>query len=87
MARARANILFVQFFMSLRPSVYGAYTELYAALSPEVKAGDYVIPFGHINNNYRSDLQKQVKLCNEGNSECNARKLYDWCDKVVSDYA
>ncbi|KAK6204970.1 uncharacterized protein RJT21DRAFT_12247 [Scheffersomyces amazonensis] len=41
----------------LSPAKFGAYTELFAALSPEVKTGDYIQSFGNVVT-ARSDLSK-----------------------------
>ncbi|KAH5432697.1 hypothetical protein HBI47_096690 [Parastagonospora nodorum] len=62
----------------LHPAVNGAYTELYAGLSPDVvgmKKGEWVVPFGRIMS-LRKDLA-------EGG---NAREFWEWTEKVVEKY-
>lgn len=62
----------------LHPAVNGAYTELFAGLSPEVvgmKKGEWVVPFGRI-----MALRKDLA---EGG---NAGEFWEWTEKVVEKY-
>ncbi|KAI5966450.1 uncharacterized protein KGF55_000759 [Candida pseudojiufengensis] len=57
------------------PRRFGAYTELYAAFSPDVKDGDYSISFG-VPAHTREDL----------NSVESGDKLWNWCEKETDPY-
>ncbi|CAK9438109.1 uncharacterized protein LODBEIA_P24220 [Lodderomyces beijingensis] len=57
------------------PCRNGAYTELYAALSPDVKSGDHSISFGQPGI-VRGDL----------NDEANADKVWDWLNEQIEPY-
>ncbi|KAK5553306.1 short-chain alcohol dehydrogenase [Exophiala xenobiotica] len=69
----------------LYPTVYGAYTELYAGLSEDLTInadqGVYIVPWGR-----RAGVKKDVafEVEKEGG---NAEKLYEWCDRVTREYA
>ena len=72
----------------LHPVVYGGYTELFAACSPDITAsqsGSYVAPWGRILPQ-RSDIQAAMKSENEGGSGV-AAKFWDYCEKETSEYA
>jgi retinol dehydrogenase 12 len=68
----------------LYPQVFGAYTELYSGLSPDLTIekdqGGYIIPWGR-RGGYRPDLLIEVNK-----EDGNAAKLYDWCDRVTRQY-
>ncbi|EXJ86643.1 hypothetical protein A1O3_03596 [Capronia epimyces CBS 606.96] len=70
----------------LYPTVYGAYTELFAGLSPDLTLksdqGAYIVPWGRKDNRLRKDLL--VEAASEGG---NAKKLVDWCDGVTGPFA
>ncbi|KAF5013815.1 hypothetical protein FDECE_234 [Fusarium decemcellulare] len=66
---------------------YGAYTELFAGLSPQVtieKTGSWVGPFGRFMP-IRSDLMEATKPQEEGGNG-HARKLWDWTEDQVGKY-
>lgn len=69
----------------LHPVVFGAYTELYSGLSPDLTLekhqGAYIIPWGRVGN-VRSDLTTEAKK-----SDGEAAKLYDWCERVTREFA
>lgn len=65
----------------LYPPVYGAYTEMFAALSPQLSYkdnGKYVIPWGQIGN-LRDDIEKGI---HDGIAE----KLWNWLESETSNY-
>jgi len=66
------------------PVVNGAYTELYAAFSPEVKNRDWVIPFGRQGSISKS-LQDNAKDESEG-GKGTARKFWEWLEEQVKEY-
>ncbi|KAI5953641.1 hypothetical protein KGF54_003013 [Candida jiufengensis] len=57
------------------PRRNGAYTELYAAFSPNIKNGDYSISFGE-----PSHVRKDLNSIEAGD------KLWDWCVKETNPY-
>lgn len=70
------------------PVVNGAYTELWAGLSPEVtldKAGSLVWPFGRFGA-IRSDWVKATTPVSEGGNG-TAQKFWDWSEEQVSRFA
>uniref|UniRef100_A0A8H7NCR5 Uncharacterized protein n=1 Tax=Bionectria ochroleuca TaxID=29856 RepID=A0A8H7NCR5_BIOOC len=75
----------VMFFLKrlLSETKSGAYTELFAGLSPDVKNGDYVIPFGRIrmdNECPRQDIVKAITPEEEGGlGYC--KKFWSWCEE------
>ena len=69
------------------PVINGAYTQLWAGLSPEVtadKPGSYVAPFGRFYP-VRSDLQAATKSEAEGGNG-TFQKFWDWSEEQVSKY-
>ncbi len=69
----------------LYPAIFGAYTELFAGLSPELTLpadqGGYVIPWGR-----KARVRPDVEI--EGQKEEGmASQLYEWCDRVTRPYA
>ncbi|OAP59423.1 hypothetical protein AYL99_06721 [Fonsecaea erecta] len=70
----------------LYPVVFGAYTELYAGLSPDLTLdadqGAYIIPWGR-KGSVRPDLVAEAVTKDDG----EAKKLFDWCDAVTREYA
>ncbi|KAF1840309.1 short-chain dehydrogenase [Cucurbitaria berberidis CBS 394.84] len=78
------------FFVSLMvyPAVNGAYTELFAGLSPDVasiKQNEWVIPFGRICP-LRKDLAQAGLLEEDGGSGI-AKKFWEWTEEQVARYA
>ncbi|EXJ67751.1 uncharacterized protein A1O5_09097 [Cladophialophora psammophila CBS 110553] len=69
----------------LYPVVFGAYTEIYAGLSPDLTLekdqGAYIIPWGR-KGSVRPDLVAEAK---KENGE--AKKLVDWCEEVTKEFA
>lgn len=60
---------------------YGAYTELYAGLAPNVKSGDFVIPWGR-KGDVPCHLKESTKAGKEGEKSVSA-KFYEWCEEQV----
>lgn len=90
----RTNLLNQQgFLMRLQvrlmhyPPVNGAYTQLFAGLSPEVtaeKAGQYVFPFGRFQPICKH-LELAIKPEAEGGVDL-ARKFWEWSEKQVQEF-
>jgi retinol dehydrogenase-12 len=70
------------------PPVNGAYTELFAGLSPEaaaLKPNEWVIPFGRICT-LRADIAAAgVPEAEGGNG--TAAKFWEWCEEQVREFA
>ncbi|KAI0135788.1 short-chain dehydrogenase [Daldinia grandis] len=69
------------------PSINGAYTLLYAGLSPDItieKTGSWVIPWGRIRP-VRKDLVEATKTEEEGGNG-TAKKFWEWTDEQVNKY-
>ncbi|KAI1300786.1 NAD(P)-binding protein [Xylaria venustula] len=70
----------------LHETTYGAYTELYAGLSPDLKPEDYVnfiIPWGRvgaIDVAWRQDIVKAMRPKDEGGLGYG-RRLWEWCEE------
>ncbi|CDR36478.1 CYFA0S01e01816g1_1 [Cyberlindnera fabianii] len=63
------------------PPVYGAYTELWAALNPKITqqdSGRYVAPWGQFRD-LRDDVEK-------GKTNGTAKKMLDWVEKEIEQY-
>ncbi|KAK1997959.1 NAD(P)-binding protein [Colletotrichum falcatum] len=81
-----APVMFVLNHVMLSEPIYGAYTELFAGLSPEVtmeSSGSYIIPWGRIRPNAvtsRPDLIKAGDSEEEGGLGYGA-KLWAWCEE------
>ncbi|KAI0023055.1 putative short-chain dehydrogenase [Xylariomycetidae sp. FL0641] len=70
------------------PVINGAYTELYAGLSPDItleKTGSWVVPFGRIFP-IRNDLLEATKPKDEGGNGTAAR-FWEWSEEQVKPYA
>ncbi|KAF5025420.1 hypothetical protein F66182_2522 [Fusarium sp. NRRL 66182] len=67
----------------LHPPVYGAYTELYAGLSPDVTDGSYIIPWGRMRSDDECPRKDVVHamLPEEDGGLDYSRKLWDWCEQ------
>ncbi|KAI0538968.1 hypothetical protein GGR58DRAFT_466131 [Xylaria digitata] len=70
----------------LHETINGAYTELYAGLSPDVEPGDYVnciLPWGRvgaIDLAWRQDIVKAMRPKDEGGLGYG-QELWEWCEK------
>ncbi|KAF2476903.1 short-chain dehydrogenase [Lindgomyces ingoldianus] len=69
-ARALMSLIF-------KPAKYGAYTELYAGFSPDIKSGEFVVPWGrkgcvpdHIAKSMQAAGGKSVST-----------RFYEWCEE------
>ena len=72
----------------LHEAKLGAYTELWAGLSPEVTIkdnGGYGIPWGRWHTAPRSDLLLALKSHEDGGDD-RAAGFWDWCDTQTKDY-
>jgi len=71
----------------LFPALFGGYTELYAACSPDITAGQngcFVMPWGRIGN-LRSDMIRAQKTAAEGGTG-EVRKFWEWCERECRRY-
>ncbi|KAI0833103.1 putative short-chain dehydrogenase [Hypoxylon sp. FL0890] len=69
------------------PPVNGAYTLLYAGLSPDItleKTGSWVVPFGRIYL-IRKDLLEATKTEEEGGNG-TAKKFWEWTEEQIKQY-
>lgn len=87
----RSQGSFMSWFLKtfiLYPVVYGAYTELYAALAEEVGSvnGGWIVPFTRFGKIYRKDLVLATKTREEGGSGV-ASDFWEWCEKETKEYA
>ncbi|KAH8177886.1 short chain dehydrogenase domain-containing protein [Sarocladium implicatum] len=72
----------------LHPPKYGAYSELWAGLSTQVKADDggrYGIPWGRWHPGQREDLLESLKPKDEGGSGI-AADFWDWCEERTDEF-
>jgi retinol dehydrogenase-12 len=63
---------------------YGAYTELYAGLGPDVRSGDFVIPWGRKDSVPAHIVEGTV--LKEGEVESVSARFYEWCGLQVRDF-
>ncbi|KAF6791385.1 putative short-chain dehydrogenase [Colletotrichum sojae] len=81
-----ALLMFVLDNVMLSEPVFGAYTELYAGLSPDItleRSGSYIIPWGRVRANAatpRQDLIKAGDSVEEGGLGYG-KKLWTWCEE------
>ncbi|KKZ61911.1 hypothetical protein EMCG_03610 [[Emmonsia] crescens] len=71
----------------LYPPVFGAYTELFAGLSPDVtdkEPGNWIIPWGRVAP-VRKDLIEATKTEAEGGNG-TALKFWEWTEKQIKPY-
>jgi NAD(P)-dependent dehydrogenase (short-subunit alcohol dehydrogenase family) len=69
----------------LKPSIWGAYTNLWAGLSEDVKkedAGGYVVPWGKWHPSPRQDILDAMK--EEGKGVYG--EFNEWCDEMTRDF-
>lgn len=71
--------------LALKPAIYGAYTELYAAFSPDVQNGSWIEPWGKVAEP-RNDIGQACKLESEGGTGA-AKQFWEWCEKEVEMYS
>jgi retinol dehydrogenase 12 len=86
--RHQSAILKTLTFPLTYPSINGAYTELWAALSPEVTAersGSYVVPFGRFYPQRPGLEAGAAKPESEGGND-TVRKFWDWSEEQVKRY-
>ncbi|RMD44295.1 hypothetical protein DV735_g799, partial [Chaetothyriales sp. CBS 134920] len=72
----------------LKDAIYGAYTELFAGLSPHVQLehnGRFIEPWGRIAST-RWDIEESRKAESEGGNGI-AAQFYDWNEQQVAPYA
>ncbi|RSL60177.1 hypothetical protein CEP54_006882 [Fusarium duplospermum] len=82
-----AVTMFLLNLFLLRPTKFGAYTELYAGLSPDISSRDnngaYIIPWGRIRPDAecpRRDIVHAM-LTEEDGGLGYCKKLWDWCEE------
>ncbi|KAG5297429.1 short-chain dehydrogenase [Histoplasma ohiense] len=69
------------------PPVFGAYTELFAGLSPDVtdkEPGNWIIPWGRVAP-VRKDLVEAIKPETDGGNG-TARKFWEWTENQIQPY-
>ncbi|PYH79185.1 NAD(P)-binding protein [Aspergillus uvarum CBS 121591] len=86
-----ALVMFILNRVMLSEPIYGAYTELFAGLSPEVTletSGAYIIPWGRIRPNTATGRQDLIKAgdSKEEGGLGYGEKLWDWCEKQWAPY-
>jgi retinol dehydrogenase 12 len=70
-----------------KPPVFGAYSELFAALSPSITAqhnGGFVIPWGRFGD-IPTHIEKGLKPQADGGSGA-AEKFWCWCERETECY-
>ena len=80
----------VQFLVSplLYKPIYGAYTEAWAGLSPDITmadAGGYVIPWGRWHPSPRRDILNAIKRKEQGGAG-TAEEFWNWCEGHIRQY-
>jgi hypothetical protein len=63
---------------------YAACTLLYAGLAPEVRSGDWVVPWGR-----KGSVPENVKVCRmvrEGEQKSVSERVYEWCEERVKEF-
>lgn len=72
----------------LYPAKYGAYTELYTGLSPDLgmdDSGKYIIPWGRMHPAPREDLMAGMKSEEEGGTGL-AKEMWEFCEQETSKF-
>ncbi|KAI1391570.1 putative short-chain dehydrogenase [Hypoxylon trugodes] len=85
--RDQNRIAKVALSMITYPPINGAYTLLYAGLSPDLtieKTGSWVIPFGRTRP-IRKDLTAAAKTVEEGGNG-TAKKFWEWTEEQIKPY-
>lgn len=70
---------------ALKPPVFGAYTELYAGLSQQVKSGDWVVPWGKVDLP-RENIANSCKPRADGVSGLS-QEFWNWCEQEARAFA
>jgi retinol dehydrogenase-12 len=71
-----------------KPPIFGAYSELYAGFSPDLKAehnGGYVMAWGRIAD-MQEDIAKGLKDKAEGGNGA-AKKFIEYCDREIEQFS
>lgn len=68
------------------PPINGAYTELYAGLSPDLSLekgdqGGWIVPWGR-KSVMRADMLEELKKGDKG----VGGRLWEWCEGIVKEY-
>ncbi|OAA39748.1 NAD(P)-binding domain protein [Metarhizium rileyi] len=85
--RSQGLLMQVSNAFMLYPVINGAYTELYAGLSPAITmdhSGEWVIPFGR-HYEIRKDLMQATKTVAEGGNE-SVQKFWEWSEEQVAPF-
>ena len=72
----------------VNPPIYGAYTELFTILTPELtpaKSGAYVYPWGRFGP-IPKGIEKSLKTQSEGGTGI-AAKFVEWCGTQVAPFS
>lgn len=72
----------------LHPVKYGAYTEAWAGLSPDVTmddSGRYASPWGRWHSGPRKDIEESLRTKQEGGTGI-AQEFWDWCQEQIKPY-
>ncbi|PGH26792.1 hypothetical protein AJ80_01558 [Polytolypa hystricis UAMH7299] len=72
----------------LHDTRFGAYTELFAGLSPtitEAQNGAYIGPWGRMDNKRPTGMAASLKSKEEGGSG-NAAEVWEWCERKIKEY-
>lgn len=70
-----------------KPPLFGAYSELFAALSPKITAkhnGGFIIPWGRFGD-IPDHIEKGLRPRAEGGSG-KADKFWSWCERETESY-
>ncbi|KAF1989172.1 short-chain dehydrogenase [Aulographum hederae CBS 113979] len=76
-------------FPMLYDSKFGAYTELWAGLSPMLDmahSGAYLLPWGRVNSEPRMDLIYASRGTSEDGGTGRAAEFYDWCEDQIREF-
>ncbi|MCJ1384724.1 hypothetical protein MMC17_007842 [Xylographa soralifera] len=71
----------------LKPGKFGAYTEIFAACSPQITAkdkGGFVVPWGRLGP-IPEHIQKAMKTRAEGGTG-NAARFWSWCERETMEF-
>lgn len=86
-----APVMFVMNRVMLSEPVFGAYTELFAGLSPDItmeNSGSYITPWGRIRENAATPRQDLIKAgdSKEEGGLGYGEKLWTWCEESWEPY-